>query len=237
MDIVRIWETGVAQSPMEKAMTMLAAAFPEMTRDEMAGLTLGQVNTRLLAVRERLLGPDMNCYTECPACGERLAFTIAVSANSAADADRPKEQELSMDGYQVRFRLLNSLDLKVVAGDPNKQTARRLLIERCVLHALREEQEISASELPATVLAGLAARLSECDPQAEELLDLECPSCKGCWQAVLDVAGFFWQELSTQARRLLGEVHAVAGAYGWGEAEILSMSARRRHFYLEMIGA
>ena len=51
----------------------------------------------------------------------------------------------------------------------------------------------------------------------------------------LEIAGFFWAELSTQARRLLGEVHTIASAYGWREAEILALSARRRHYYLELI--
>ena len=37
------------------------------------------------------------------------------------------------------------------------------------------------------------------------------------------------------AKRLLGEVHQLARAYGWPEATILAMSSRRRHFYLELV--
>ena len=44
-------------------------------------------------------------------------------------------------------------------------------------------------------------------------------------------------ELATQAKRLLREVHFLARAYGWREADILAMSARRRQAYLEMVGA
>jgi hypothetical protein len=42
--------------------------------------------------------------------------------------------------------------------------------------------------------------------------------------------------LTTWVRRLLREVHTLALAYGWREADILNMSARRRRFYLEMAG-
>jgi hypothetical protein len=238
-DIVRIWELGLAQGPIDRALTMLSPAHPELTREEMSGLSLGQLNGHLLDVRERLLGPDMNCYAECPRCSERLEFAVAVSAirGGASVEPRAQEQELSIEGYDLRFRLLNSLDLKTVCEASDKKAMRRLMAARCVLEARREGEQITGDQLPDSIITGLAARLSECDPEAEVLLDLECPSCKGRWQMVLDIAGFFWTELSAQARRLLGEVHIIAGAYGWREADILAMSARRRHFYLELICA
>ena len=145
------------------------------------------------------------------------------------------EKELVIDGCSVRFRPLNSLDLEACAEVEEKQALRRLLFARCVIEARHEGREIAAHHLPEPVIAGLAARLSECDPQAEVLLDLECPSCKHRWQTALDVAGFLWDELVVQARRLLREVHALAGTYGWSEADILAMSARRRNFYLELV--
>jgi hypothetical protein len=77
--------------------------------------------------------------------------------------------------------------------------------------------------------------MAACDPQAEVLLDLNCPACGHGWQALFDVVAFFWAELAAQAKRLLREVHTLARAYGWREADILGMSARRRQFYLEMV--
>ena len=35
----------------------------------------------------------------------------------------------------------------------------------------------------------------------------------------------------------LAEVHALAAAYGWTEAEVLALSAARRRAYLELVGA
>jgi hypothetical protein len=238
-DIVRIWELGSAQSPMDRALTILSPAFPELTREEMARLSLGQLNAHLFDVRQRLLGPEMSCYAECLQCKDKLEFTIAVSAIRGEGSVEPsgQGQELSIEGYEIRFRLLNSLDLKAVAEAPDKEAMRRMLAARCVLEARREGEEISGDQLPEMVITGLAERMSEYDPQAEVLLDLECPSCKHRWQTALDIAGFFWNELSAQARRLLGEVHTIARAYGWNEAEILAMSARRRHYYLELISA
>ncbi|HEX2516118.1 MAG TPA: phage baseplate protein, partial [Chloroflexota bacterium] len=41
----------------------------------------------------------------------------------------------------------------------------------------------------------------------------------------------------TRARRLLREVHTLARAYGWREAEILALPGRRRQTYLDLVGA
>lgn len=239
IDIVRIWELGLAQNPADRAMTMLAPAFLEMKREEIASLSLGQMNTRLLSVREGLFGPGINCYAECPRCGEGLEFTVSIPALKGEYTVEPSEQEyeLSVEGYSLRFRLLNNLDLKAAMGNSNREATRRLLFERCVLESRKDNEEIPADRLPDAVITTLAERLSECDPQAELLIDLECPACKNIWQTEFDVAGFLWKELSAWARRLLGEVHVIASAYGWREAEILAMSARRRHYYLELINA
>jgi hypothetical protein len=78
-------------------------------------------------------------------------------------------------------------------------------------------------------------RLAECDAGAEVLLDLVCPTCEHTQQLPFDIATFFYKEISWQAQNLMREVHSLARAYGWHEAEILSMSARRRQFYLEMV--
>ena len=40
-----------------------------------------------------------------------------------------------------------------------------------------------------------------------------------------------------RAKRLLMDVHLLARAYGWSEAEVLALSPARRRFYLEMVEA
>src|ERR1051325_559213 len=102
-DIVRIWEIGIAQSPVDRALTILSPAFPELTREEMLRLSLGQLNAHLFDVRERLLGPEMSCYSECPHCSEGLEFNISISAIRGAGSVEPKaqEQESSIEGSDL----------------------------------------------------------------------------------------------------------------------------------------
>lgn len=236
-DLLKVWEVGEDQSPVDRALTILAAACPELTRDELAALSVGQRDARLLSLRERTSGPRLNCFAECPQCAERLEFEVAVADLRVAAEPDEGPWELVAENFVLRFRLPNSRDLAAAAGCRDQSAARDLLVQRCVLQANRDGAPIACSELPAGITSTLARRMLECDPQAEVLLDLRCPECTHGWQVLLDIASFFWTELSAQARRLLNEVRNLALVYGWREADILAMSARRRQYYLEMTDA
>jgi hypothetical protein len=99
------------------------------------------------------------------------------------------------------------------------------------------EVDVNARLLPRALTRTLVERLGAADPGAETLLSMVCPACAHSWQSVLDAATFFWEELATRARRLLREVHTLARAYGWREAEILALPGRRRQTYLDLVGA
>lgn len=235
-ELLKVWEVGEDQHPLDRALTLLAAACPEQTLDELAALSIGQRDARLLTLRERTSGARLNGLVECPRCAEQLEFDVAVADLRVAEEPDLEEEAwvLVTNGLALRFRLPNSGDLATVSGCEDTSAARNLLVQRCVLEASRDGVPVTASELPADVIAGLAQRMSECDPQAEVLLNLHCPTCDQHWQALLDIAAFFWAELTAQAKRLLRDVHTLARVYGWSEADVLDMGARRRQFYLEM---
>jgi hypothetical protein len=73
------------------------------------------------------------------------------------------------------------------------------------------------------------------DPLSETRLTLECPKCGNRWEDTLEFAAFLWAEIEARAKRLLFEIHTLASAYGWTEAEILALGDRRRATYLEMV--
>jgi hypothetical protein len=234
LDLIGIWERGDPLPPCDRALAILATALPDESPEALAGLSLGRRDSLLLSLRAATLGDRIEGVSPCPGCGEWLEFAIRVSDIRAPGADAPEpEHAVQFEGFDLRFRLLNSRDLAAAAACPDVALARRLLIQRCVRHASKEDVHVPAAELPSPVVEMLAAHLAECDPQAEVLLHLSCPVCGNAWQASFDIAGYFWTEIDAYATRLLGEVALLARAYGWGEREILSMGARRRQFYLE----
>jgi hypothetical protein len=131
-----------------------------------------------------------------------------------------------------RLRRPTSHDAAAAAIGGNVETARRILLSRCVSPA--DESDTSVDGLPESSQTAIAADLATIDPQAEILLDLGCPACGNTWLAVFDVASFLWTEIRSRARRFVQEVDVLARTYGWAEADILNMSDTRRGVYLQM---
>ncbi|MBV9786844.1 MAG: phage baseplate protein [Chloroflexi bacterium] len=236
-DLLQIWEIGLHQHPVDRALTILAAVLPALPWEELAALSMGQRDGYLLAAWEHTFGDRLESYAECPQCAERLEFPLSAAALRASAQPEEIEpvQGWTVNEYAIQFRLPNSYDLAAIVACADPARAHDLLLSRCVLEVTRDGQSIATDALPATMVSRIAERITVCDPLAEVLLNLECPACARRWQTQFDIAAFFWSELTATARRLLREVHALARAYGWREADILALSAARRQFYLDMV--
>jgi hypothetical protein len=236
-DLLQVWEWGESRHPVDRALLLLSIACPERAWDELLALSIGQRDALLLALRELTFGSALDGFAECPACHEPIEFTVnAADLRQAVPGEPPDSPAaLAAAGYEVRFRLPNSLDLAAIAHYDDVKIARDLLVQRCVVQARQGETDIAADALPQPVVAALATRMAEIEPLSEMQLDLRCPACEHRWPVLLDIVSFFWTEIVAQVKRLLNEVDALARTYGWREADILAMSARRRQLYLEMV--
>jgi hypothetical protein len=240
-ELLDIWEQGRTGRPAQQALMLLAAAWPDMPADVLAGFSIGRRDACLLTLREWTFGPQLACLTTCPQCGERLELSFDVkdirapSPLTVDDAIEGKILSLNVAGYEVRFRLPSSLDLITVSGSADVAASRHLLLERCLLAARYNGEEMAADQLPTEAIEAVVVRMAQADPQADVRLALSCPSCSHRWQAAFDIASFFWSEINAWAYRTLREVHTLASAYGWREADILALSPWRRQAYLELV--
>lgn len=234
-NILLVWEWGQDKHPVDRALALLGLAYPGLTQEQLQSLTIGQRNSRLLSLREKTLGSTLKGMVECTQCGTALEFSVEVGAIRQPEPTM-HEYSLQVDGLTVRFRLLNSQDLAAIVGFDEVSAGRLCLIERCLLEATQEGRSITAAELPETALAALVDSLTERDPQAETRFQLTCAACGNHWSALFDIVSFFWTELEARAKRLLLEVHTLAKAFGWREADILALSETRRQAYLGLVG-
>jgi hypothetical protein len=234
--MLRVWEAGFGQQPVDRALTILLHASGGESAKALAALTVGERDRRLLSAREQTFGHTLEAYAECGACGERLEFTLTTDAIRCTGPDTAdKRERLCIDGVELSLRLPSSNDLRALSACSDIHGAHAQLLERCIVAATRDGAPIVADALPPNVIAGAAARMTDLDPQAEVLLDLRCPTCNANQQVLFDIAAFFWSEIGACAKRLLREVHLLARAYCWREADILAMSAWRRECYLAMV--
>jgi len=230
--LLEAWDRASPLARPWRELTLLAGAGEAV--DTLAHLPVGERDRRLLALRRALLGDRLECETSCPACGERLELVLAASALAGVPVDAALESTVEHAGCRVRFRLPTSADLAASSAGPDAALA---LLGRCVLDATRGDERIAADALPPALLDVVAARMAELDPQANVRLALECAACNHRWEDDLDVAGFVLAEIDAHATRLLAEVHGLASAYGWSEADILALGPRRRRRYLELAWA
>jgi len=245
-DLVSAWERALGRPLVDQALVLLSLASPDCSMEAMAELSVGERDTRLLTLREQLFGRQLSSVTVCPRCRQRLelAFDVA-DIRQPPPAQAPgstAELTLAMDGYRVQFRLPNSADLSSVDAVADPDAARECLLSRCIQSVVRPEadddhaHQTNGLRLPLAVTEAIAARMSEADPQSDIRLALSCPDCHHQWAAVFDIASYLVREVHDWAVHVLREVHALARAYGWREADILAMTAARRQAYLELVG-
>lgn len=231
--LLTVWEQAQTSHPIERALRLLHASYPSVPVETLSTLSLGQRDALLLALREQVFGGQISGVATCPACGEQLEVELQVDDLIQLPTADPSDLRLSAEGYEVWFRLLNSGDLMRLAESGQADGAR--LLESSVLAADHQGAVVDPDDLPETVRQALADALDQADPGALLLIDLRCPACEHRWENLFDIVMFLWAEIDTWARRLLREVHVLARAYGWREADILNMSALRRNSYLEMV--
>lgn len=235
-ELLDIWERGLPQPLLRQMLTLLSAAYPELSGDQLAALTIGRRDARLLELRERLFGPDLTAVASCPRCGENLESTFRV-ADIRPDVDDPPEtaRAIDVEGYRVTYRLPATSDLLALPAAVEGASPRRALLDRCLIEVCATNgEEVGRDSLPEHVVAAIGAQMSAADPQADVELDLSCPACAHAWRVMFDIASFFSKEIHAWAQRTLREVRALARAYGWREADALALSPTRRQIYLEL---
>jgi DNA-directed RNA polymerase subunit RPC12/RpoP len=236
-ELLDVWERGLAQQPLERALELLGAACPEMSPDALAHISIGRRDAGLLTLRAWTFGAQMAGVISCARCGDRLELVLDLAGlplpSLGAEAT---EVSLELPGYEIRFRPPNSADLAACAS-LGLVAIRAQLLARCVIEVRSESRTVAADQLPEHCMQAIMERMAEADPQADIQVDIACPACNHRWRQTFDIVSFFWSEIDAWARRVLREVHSLALAYGWSENEILALSPRRRQLYLEMAGA
>lgn len=244
-------EEGAWLLPAQRVTTLLGRCLTglgpigRVSTEMVRSLTVGDREALLLHLRRLTLGERLQGVLGCPAaeCGERMDLELAVSELLLPPYPHPQqwhETTIAENGTTccVRFRLPTGADQEVAASlatrDP--QAAADLILHRCVESvSAGDDNTAPIEDWPSIIADHLPALMAELDPQAELALPLICPACGHAFTAILDMAAYFFRELAGRTQHLYREVHALAFYYHWSEAEIMSMTARKRQRYLDLL--
>jgi len=238
-ELLHAWELGLGKPLLQRALILLAAALPGSDPQALARLSIGQRDQRLLSLREQLFGGQMLNISVCPNCEEPVEwenhtgeFLSPPAAKASAVAN---EFEVTSDGYALRFRSPNSLDLADKAEAEDLEWAQRDLLANCLIEAKKSGVECDFDSLPGTVQERLLDEIEARDSLADIRIELSCPECSHRWVALFDIADFLWKEVNGWAVQMLQTIARLAALTGWNEREILRLSPVRRQLYLGML--
>ncbi len=230
LTLLHVWEQGRQRQPLDRALLLLWACGEGAAQaDELAQRTIGQRDAQLLQARIRHFGPLLEATADCPACAGRMAFSLHL--DQLAQQARPAAADVCVDTAAGRFRLPASVDLAqaLSQSEPRQALARGLRVDAGAAtpadHAALDEAALQSIE----------SALAAADPAAQIDIRLQCDACGQAFDAPLDVADCLWLDVSRRAQQTLDEVHLLASAYGWSEAEVLAVPPARRQHYLQRV--
>jgi hypothetical protein len=230
--LLSAWDRGTAEHDINRALTMLAFAMPETSREELAELSIAERNALLLQLRAITFGPVLNGYATCSACAAPLEFALPVDSLLAYEQQLPAApREWSEDAQTFHLRPVNSNALLAALSASDAEQAEERLLSCCLTISGLHQASVEFS--PASV----REKFEQVNASAEIVCTLDCPACAKRETLDLDIVRFLWTEVRRAALRLLCEIHELACAYGWSERAIVTMSPSRRNAYREMLNA
>ena len=144
-EMLAVWERGLDQLPLERALTLLEASCPESEPRALAAMSIGRRDARLLTLREWAFGPRLSGCSVCKSCGQPLEIDIQVSdLRQSAEDTEPGVVSLAASGYKLSLRPVNSLDLAACVGAGSKSDIARQLFARCLVEARSKQGRVSS---------------------------------------------------------------------------------------------
>lgn len=219
------------------ARALLAFACPDLGDADLDQQPLGRRDRLLIRLREATFGTRLELKADCPRCGDMLEVELDTQDLIVPDPSpraAARLRRLDVGGRRLRLRPLAGADVASALDAPTWDAARDVILRRCC-----SDYETGLAADPAAFVeddkAAIARRLERLDPQADLILDVVCFACGEGWRPLLDVAEVFWREIRARAGLILGDIHDLARAFHWTEAEILALSPKRRQTYLSLV--
>lgn len=205
----------------------------ETTGDVARRLLVGDRDYLILALRRMTLGDGFQGVVACPRCAAKIdisfdAADVPVESRPQTVASHTLPLEAGESPRTIRFRLPTGADQEAVLGLEPMATAVDALLERCIV-------EDGGTTLATDEREAVVEAMDRLAPQVDVELDLTCPECEHAFMLPFDVTAFFLHEMAINGAQLLRETHALALAYHWSEADILSLDRERRRAYLGLL--
>ena len=226
--LLEAWEQAAPEDEPGRRLALLSVALPDRDRRELARLPVVEITALLLGVYETSFGAVMNGFGTCERCGAEFEFSLPIVELIPGEESTRQPIVWTDDGQEYRLRPVTTLDLLDAIEASELEAAEDRLLATCLTVAP------AGDERPASTPSVLA-NFEKLHAASELSVTIACPGCAEAVSYDLDIGRFLWTEVHRAATHLLGEIDALAEAYGWSEQAIIGLSAHRRAAYLELV--
>ncbi|SEB38873.1 hypothetical protein [Terriglobus roseus] len=230
------WEDAAASDPVRRPLWLLSHAMPGTSAEALEDVSLVRRNRLLLQLYASTFGPELQGFSTCMRCSAAMEFRSEVEGLLSVLPDRAEEDEIAV-GEKDAVRVLEITTRMVLHALQAEAVAdrERILLLSCIAGGSDPRGAFDESSVSESALAALQTAVAARNADAEMSCTLECAECGELNRVDFDPAHFVWLAIRHRVSVLLGDVHEIARAYGWGERSILRMSEVRREAYLKHI--
>ena len=176
----------------------------------------------LIAVTIATRGAAFSSTIRCQACAAPMDLPLRLDAFRREDD--PPSVACALDGEMHDIAVPTGADQRAwlqVGADGTAAMLARLLPQGAAASPER--------------LAVVETALAAADPLTVLTVETRCPECGAENAMELDLEATCLALLTAEQPRLIDDIHALARAYHWTEAEVLAVPPRRRRQYLDRI--
>ncbi len=216
---------------------------PELGEETRGAATLDRRLRALLQIVRETQGDRLTWMADCanPDCGHDMELELSVSQllSTPEPAERfawsavpdcTLELRLPTGHDQIEWRLATATDADV------EGEGLALRLATALVSSVNGQPPPSDWSLPDEWLPALDAVFRERDALASLELQVSCPWCGNESALEPDLEALALTRLAAEQKRVLEEIHQLASAYHWTEADVLALPRRRRSFYLARTG-
>lgn len=231
LDVTESW---TAASSVPAAVTAVLAA----SLEEIGGEAVDGTTVRDLAVGDRQylmrrlavhLGMDRVWLSAtCAHCESRYDLLVEQSVLPSKPVDGGPWEEAVTSRGNVSVRALSGADQELIVNEPDDEAAELILLTRCT------DGHSGAIEFSAFTdddIARLEQAIESVSPEVTTTVTARCPECGESNEVLVDP----YLGVTLLRTDLLEEIHTMANAYHWSEADILELPVNRRRRYLDLI--
>jgi hypothetical protein len=204
--------------------------------EDLLDATLAWRLAALAAVTAASQGSRLAAVARCPGkdCGAAIDFELDLPALLATDAGRRVAGRIPLGGgsSEVALRLPTGRDQAGWRREPPPDPASMALSLDMEIDGRPAQDDRWMTEEFLEALGGL---LESADPLTSLQARAECSGCGAVRDLDLDLETLLLRRLEAEQKYLLRQVHALAAAYHWPEAEILALPPGRRNRYLALL--